>query len=263
MEHYQQVIQEYKTMKRYFICKNNFDAAVLRTFDPVNSILDWNCFSLDAEDTNSIKSLPGYAVEVDKEIAIFGLRSFGDIRSTIKISTEDISLNEEFDNLSYSEMSVGPKMQIPMTEKRYNTVMRTMKLFAKIIIDDTFNNRFEALDDGVVGLEKKTWEFLVNDIENGTDFILSELAEVKGMSVDGLKTLVTQKRDFYNKSVKDLYVKSTSLKKEFYDCNTIRQLNRLYEDYTGLPMPEAQAYEEKRIDPETGTRSSVIPGLKF
>lgn len=250
-------------MKRYFICKNNFDAAVLRTYSPINNILDWNCFSLDAEDTNSIKSLPGYAVEVDKEIAVFGLRSFGDIRSTIKISSDEIASHEEFDNLSYSEMSVGPKMAIPMTEKRYNTVLRTMKLFAKIIIDDTFNSRFEALDDGVVGLEKKVWEFLVKDIEDNSDFILSDLAEARGMSSDALKTLITQKKDFYNKSVKDLYVKASSIKKEFYDCTTIRQLNRLYEDYLGLPMPSAQAQEENRFDPETRTRNAVVPGIKF
>lgn len=250
-------------MKRYFICKNTYDAAVSRTFEPISSILDWNCFSLDSEDINSIKSLPGYAVEVNKEIAIFGFRSFGDIRSTIKISTDDISSNEEFDNLSYSEMSVGPKMAIPMTEKRYNTVLRTMKLVAKIIIEDTFNSRFKSLDEGAVGLEKKVWEFLVKDIDDGTDFVLSDLAQAKETTVENLKKLVNEKRDFYNKSVKDLYLKTASLKKQFYDCTTIRQLNRLYEDLMGFPMPEAQAYEENRINSETGNRSDVIPGLKF
>lgn len=249
-------------MKRYFICKNTHDFSSAITFQPIGSILDWNCFSLDSEDRNSIASLPGNSVEVDKSIAIFGFRSFGDIRSTIKISSDESQENGEYDELSYSDFSAGSKISVPMTERRYNDVLRTMKLFAKIIIDDTFNVRFEGLDNGALGLEKKAWEFLIKDIENGSDFVLSELAEAKEMSVDDLKSLVEQKRDFYNKSVKDLYLKSSSLKKEFYNCTTIRQLNRLYEDYMGIPMPENQAYEEDRLNPD-GTRKEVIPGLKF
>lgn len=248
--------------RRYFICKNDYDAATSRTFEPVGNVLDWSCFSLHVEDKNSIAALPGYAVEVTREVAIFGLRSWGDIRSTIKVSASDVGDNEEFDNLSYADMTQGPKVAVPMTEKRYNTILRAMKLFAKIIIEDTFNTRFEALDDSAVNLEKKVWEFLKDDVENGTDFILSELAEAKGTSVESLKTLVSQKKDFYDKSVKDLYIKASALKTEFYNCTTIRQLNRLYEDYMGIPMPLTQAMEEGRMSPE-GLRQDVVPGLKF
>ena len=84
-------------MKKYFICKNTFDAATLRSFEPINNILDWNCFSVDE---GEVIALPGYAVELGKEMAIFGTRGWGDIRSTIKISASDAELNEEFDNLS-------------------------------------------------------------------------------------------------------------------------------------------------------------------
>ncbi len=248
--------------RRYFICKNDYEATVGRTYEPVGSVLDWSCFSLHAEDKNSIAALPGYAVEVTKEVAVFGFRSWGDVRSTIKVSAADVGDNEEFDNLSYADMTQGAKVAVPVTEKRYNTILRTMKLCAKIIIEDTFNSRFAALDDGAGDLEKKVWEFLKDDVENGTDFILSELAEAKGVSADDLRSLVVQKRDAYNKSVKDLHLKAAALKTKFYNCTTIRQLNRLYEDYMGIPMPLIQAEEEGRVD-QDGQHNEVVPGLKF
>lgn len=247
-------------MKKYFICKSTFDATTLRSFEPINNILDWNCFSVDE---GEVAALPGYAVEVGKEMAIFGTRSWGDIRSTIKISAADAALNSEFDNLSYSDFATSSKVAVPMTETRYNTVMRTMKLFAKVIIEDTFNKRFEALDEGVSSLEKKNWEYLVSDIENDTDFILSDLADAKGVSVEQLKTSVSEKRNFYKLASKDLFVKMNSLKKEFYNCTTIRQLNRLYEDKMGIPMPYEQAKEENRIDEKTKSQLPVAPGIKF
>tara|TARA_B100000003_G_scaffold130004_1_gene116547 strand:- start:4835 stop:5578 length:744 start_codon:yes stop_codon:yes gene_type:complete len=247
-------------MKKYFICKSTFDASTLRSFEPINNILDWNCFSVDE---GEVAALPGYAVEVGKEMAIFGTRGWGDIRSTIKISAADAALNSEFDNLSYTDFATSAKVAIPMTETRYNTVMRTMKLFAKVIIEDTFNKRFEALDEGVSSLEKKNWEYLVSDIDNDTDFILSDLADAKGVSVDQLKTSVSEKRSFYKTASKDLFVAMNSLKKEFYNCTTIRQLNRLYEDKMGIPMPYEQAKEESRIDEKTKSQLPVAPGIKF
>lgn len=246
-------------MKKYFICKTTFDAATLRSFVPINNILDWNCFSVDE---GEVFALPSYAVELGKEMAIFGTRGWGDIRSTIKISATDTEINEEFDNLSYSDVSTSAKVAIPMTETRYNTVMRTMKLFAKVIIEDTFNKRFEALDEGVSSLEKKNWEYLVSDIDNDTDFILSDLASAKGVTTDQLKASVSEKRTFYKSASKDLFVAMNSLKKEFYNCTTIRQLNRLYEDKMGIPMPYEQAREENRLDEEK-SQLPVAPGIKF
>ena len=54
-----------------------------------------------------------------------------------------------------------------------------------------------------------------------------------------------------------------SLKQQFYRCSTIRQLNRLYEDKMGIPMPYEQAKDEKRIDEQTRSQNPVAPGIKF
>ena len=250
--------------KRYFVGKLQ-DLAKLNTYQPIDSILDWYVFSLDSEDLNSITALSDRVVEMDKEMAVFGMRSFGDIRSTIKVPGDELKTEEDFDNLSYADMAGGAKVAVLVTQKRYNTIMRTMKFMAKLIIEQTYEQRFLALDEGVTALEKKAWEYQVDDIVEGTDIFLSSLAEAKGMSLEGLKTLINQKRSSYDKAVRSLYIDATKLKKEFKDCDSIRQLNRLYESYFGLAMPEQQAKDEDLYTNVDGMliRKEVVPGIKF
>lgn len=247
-------------MRRYFICKNTFDAGRLGSYSPIHNILEWDCFSLDGLDCDKV---PSHALEIDKETAVFGLRSWGDIRSTIKVAATSLGENSEFDELSYYDTSSSAKVQIPMTDKRYKVVLNAMKLVAKVIIEDTFNARFEALDDSVSPLEKKNWQFLESDIANGEDFIMSDLAAAKDTSADRLKDLVVQKRDTYNNKVKNLFVEMNAVKQSFYRCSSIRQLNRLYEDKMGIPMPFEQAKDEQRLDPQTESQRPVSPGIKF
>ena len=87
----------------------------------------------------------------------------------------------------------------------------------------------------------------------------------KGVAPSDLKTKIKEKRSAYDRNVKALYIKSAELKKEFADCDTIRKINRLYEKYLGLPMPEQQAREENKYTLTDGVyiREEVIPGIKF
>lgn len=252
--------------KRYFVGKLP-DLTKLLTYQPINSVLDWYVFSLDSEDVNGINSLSDRFVEMDKEMAVFGMRSLGDIRSTIKVPADDLKNEADFDNLSYADMAPeGPKVAVPVTQKRYDTILRTMKFLAKLIVEQTFEQRFLALDEGVSALEKKTWEYQNDDVDNNNDYIIRELSVAKGVAPVDLKTKIQEKRNAYNRNVKALYIKSSEIKKEFSDCDTIRKINRLYENYLGLPMPEQQAKEEdKYTQNEQGVliRDEVIPGIKF
>ncbi len=252
--------------KRYFVGKLP-DLTKLLTYQPINSVLDWYVFSLDSEDVNGINSLSDRFVEMDKEMAVFGMRSLGDIRSTIKVPADDFKNEADFDNLSYADMAPeGSKVAVPVTQKRYDTILRTMKFLAKLIIEQTYEQRFLSLDEGATSLEKKTWDYQNDDVDNDNDYILRELADAKGSSTSDLKTKIQEKRNAYNRNVKALYIASTGLKKTFSDCTSVRQINRLYENYLGLPMPEQQAKEEnKYTQNEQGVfiREEVIPGIKF
>jgi len=247
-------------MKRYFVCKNTFEPTQILSYKPINSILDWNIFSVESEVATAV---PGTAVEISKDEAVFGMNSWGDVRSTIKISTDSAGEEGEFDGMAYETTSSNAKMAIPMSEKRYKLVVSVMKTVAKVIIEDTFNNRFLTLDKGVSDLEKKNWDFILEDIKNDTDFILSSLAESKSITKEKLVADVSAKEKEYNLACKDLFVGMNRIKQEFYRCTTVRQLNRLYEDRMGIPMPFLQAKEEGRMDETTNTRLPVKPGLKF
>ena len=252
--------------KRYFVGRAP-DLTKLITYQPINSILDWYIFSLDSEDINGINSLSDRYVEMDKEMAIFGMRSIGDIRSVIKVPADELKTEADFDNLSYADMApTGAKAAVPVTQKRYDTILRTMKFLAKLIIEQTYEQRFLALDEGVTALEKKTWEYQNDDVDNDNDYIIRELSTAKGVSPTDLKTKIKEKRSAYDRNVKALYIKSAELKREFSDCTSIRQINRLYEKYLGLAMPESQAKEENKYTAdEFGTyiREEVVPGIKF
>lgn len=253
--------------QRYFVGKAP-DLTKLTTYQPINSILDWYVFSLDSEDITGISSLSDRFVEMDKEMAIFGMRSIGDIRSTIKVPADELKTEADFDNLSYADMSpTDAKAPIPVTQKRYDTILRTMKFLAKLIIEQTYEQRFLALDEGVTALEKKTWEYQNDDVDNNNDYILRELAEAKGSSTSDLKTKIKEKRSAYDRNVKALYIASAGLKKKFSDCTSIRQINRLYENNFGIPMPEAQAKEENKFTANPNgsgyIREEVVLGIKF
>ena len=255
--------------KRYFIAKiPNTDK--LSTYEPITQVLEWSVYSLDSGDVNSINQQASFAervTELDKETAFFGLRHFADIRTTIKVPANEKEEQEKFDDLSYADMWVdSSKNVIPVTQKRMNTILRSMKFIAKLMIEDIYSKRFASLDEGASPIEKKVWEYQLDDLNNGTNFIIPELATAKGVTVDQLKTQITEKKAFYDKSVKSYYIQMTELKQLFNNCTTIRQLNVLFEDKMGIPMPQAQAEQEGRTydHPNYGIiRKEVKPGISF
>ena len=83
------------------------------------------------------------------------------------------------------------------------------------------------------------------------------------MTPQKLTELVLAKKSQYDQASRDLFVSMNAIKQEFYRCSTIRQLNRLYEDRMGIPMPFLQAKDEGRMDETTNTRLPVRPGLRF
>lgn len=249
---------------KYFICKNP-DIASLVSYTPISNILDWSVFSLDDTDVHGIHTLKNQ-IELGKDDAVFGFRSFGDIRKTIKVSAPDLSLNEEFDEVNYLKYStVSSKVEIPVTSKRYGCILNAMKIAAKVIIEDVFNERYLALDCSVSDIERKCWDYFVEELDKENYFFITEIAKIKNINPENYINTIKVKKSHYDSTVKNLFLSMTELKTEFNNCSTVRQLNRLYEDYMGIPMPQQQALEEGRTETTEGglTRKSVVPGLKF
>ena len=53
------------------------------------------------------------------------------------------------------------------------------------------------------------------------------------------------------------------LKQKFKDASTIKELNVLWQDYMGIPVPNAQSAEMNLVEDDEYTPLPVTPGLKF
>jgi hypothetical protein len=251
-------------MKRYFIAKNGSNISALDSYTTYGSIFDWVSFSIEEKDYDALMLLDQKINEISKDIAVFGIRNFGDIRKEIRILSDNIEDDLNYEDIpslqNYKDNS--SKVSIPVTEKRYLAITDAMKLIAKLIIEDVFDKRFLSLDYNVSSLEKTAWSYQLND-----DSFVELIATDKNLSVEELKNIIQKSKKKYDDQVKHLYLNMVNLKQQFYSCATIEELNVLFEDYMGLPMPEKQAVAEGRYIVVEGidlpVRKEVIPGFKF
>jgi hypothetical protein len=251
-------------MKRYFIAKNGSNISALDSYTTYGSIFDWVSFSIEEKDYDALMSFNQKINEISKDIAVFGIRNFGDIRKEIRILSDNIEDDLNYEDIpslqNYKDNS--SKISIPVTEKRYLAITDAMKLIAKLIIEDVFEKRFVSLDYNVSSLEKTAWSYQLND-----DSFVELIATGKNLSVEELKNIIQKSKKKYDDQVKHLYLNMVNLKQQFYSCATIEELNVLFEDYMGLPMPEKQAVAEGRYIVVEGidlpARKEVIPGFKF
>ena len=54
-----------------------------------------------------------------------------------------------------------------------------------------------------------------------------------------------------------------ALKQKFTDCATIKELNVLWEDYLGVPMPQQQAIDLGNTEEDGWTPLPIKSGLQF
>ena len=254
-------------MRKYYLSNSN-DISKIPSFIPHGSILNWNSYSIEDIDLELMKLTIPRFVEIDKGIAIFGFKNWGDPRKEIKVYSTTVEEDNDFEDIDvYSYIPEGEeltplsKVKIPMTEKRTNAVVEAMKTIAKLTIEDEYDVRYHNLISRTSKLERESWRYQLND----TDFV-SSLSSIKNQDVQEFSTLVSQKNDAYIAEVKRLYIECQQLKQKFYNCSTIKELNILFEDYFNIPMHTEQAKEIGREKVNTdlpNTRQDVGYGLNF
>lgn len=251
-------------MKKYYLSNDDLGLSKLSTYNPYGNILNWNSFSIEDYEVLNLEKYVTNFIEIDQEMAVFGFRSFGDVRSEIKISKVDIDLNVEYESSldeSYYQSVFGDKVKIPVTQKRYDCVVKTMKFVAKLILEEEFEKRYKTFIATTPSLEMNTWGYQLNDSQ-----FLKELSIVKQTTEEILSDRINNKKQEYDNTVKSLYLRLQELKEEFYQANTIEDLNVLYEDYFNIPMHGEQAKLCGRfIEREDGTvyRKPVGTGFNF
>jgi hypothetical protein len=204
----------------------------------------WAAISLDKNDYQVITKFGIYYYEITQKDAV-GFKHFGDGRSIVSISAQDLEedtyVSGNFD-----------KIKIEVTQDRYDCIVNSMKLFAKVILEDEFDKKYHKLRNNSSALETQTWKIQLEEVEKFNSEeetpLLSSLAEAKGISVKELVDLINQKSQENQSDVKNLFIELVKLKTEFDNCNSIDDLNVLYAKYFGLVFQILSEYKESRPD---------------
>ncbi len=206
--------------------------------------------------------------EVDELTGLYGTQHFGEVRAVVKVVDEDPLSTDEMYAL---ETVDGGRTKVELPQERIDAAVKMMKLVAKLIIEDEYDRKFLSLKAEESKIEQYLWESQVREARNldGETPVLNSVAKSTGLEVKEVAENVLEGQNAFKAKVIALYEGMLSLKKKFKDCATIKELNVLYQDYMGVPMPEVQAIEmgltnDVEQDGNTQpTSADVIPGLKF
>ena len=139
-----------------------------------------------------------------------------------------------------------------MDDERRTAVINAMRYVAKAVIEEEFDKKFMELDTNSqmesLSFELQYEEALAYNANEDADVpLLTALAEAREISVAEMAQKIISGRKVFKEKITNLLRQMTWLKAKFKNASTIRDLNRLYEDYFGVAMPETQAREEGRV----------------
>ena len=140
-----------------------------------------------------------------------------------------------------------------------------MKLSAKLIIEDEYDRKFLSLKAEDSKLEQFFWDKQVQEANNlsGETPILNSIATAKDTTAAKVAESVIAGKKTFDEKALALYDAMVALKQKFTNCATIRELNVLWEDYLGVPMPQQQAIELGNTEEDGWTPLPIKSGLQF
>lgn len=231
--------------KIYLISKKSDVAINIPQYRAFFTLYGWDVFSIPKIHYDIFKNNDVKFFEITKDEAN-AFKSFGDARTTIKVSLSD---DEEFDN-AYENSG---KIKIEVTETRYNNIIKMMKLFAKILLEEEFNRRYKKLNYDGCELEIRTWQNQIEEVEKyncgETNLpLLKKLSQIYDISLEEMVDLVKKSKKNHDDKVNELYTSLLKIKNEFKKCESISELNLLYMDYFNVPTPFTQQFKLERPD---------------
>ena len=218
-------------------------------------------FSIENEWVRDLNKLSGSYEEVSEDVGKWGVKHFGEVRAVVKVTDDDpLSEDEEY---ALEQLPDG-RTKVELPQERYDAAITFMKVSAKLIIEDEYDRKFLSLKAEDSKLEQYFWGAQVTEANNleGETPILNSIATAKSIAVSDVAASVLAGNKAFNEKALALYDAMVALKQKFTDCATIKELNVLWEDYLGVPMPEAQAIELGHTDDEGGALP-IKSGLQF
>lgn len=244
----------------YYLTKDTSLFSVIYDLRVLRSILNWYAISMPASEELMFKEVvKGKYYPMDPITGFKGFKTFADIRDEIKVVKQEangevVAFQSEgiFNAVEHNPDAGIEKIIIVMDDERRNAVMNAMRYVAKAVIEEEFDKKFMELDTNSQ-MESLSFELQYEEAtaymkDENTDVpLLTALAGAREISVQEMVHKIINGRKAFKQSITDLLAKMTWLKGQFKNAATIRDLNRLYEDYFGVAMPETQAQEEGRV----------------
>lgn len=208
------------------------------------NLFNWTVLSLDKSDYGKLVIGANKLIELTHD-DILGYKLFSEPRLVTKVSGDDV---DEFEYYNGSD-----KVELEVTEKRESLILKVMRDFANIIIEEEFDRRIEKLDLYSSKTENSTWsiqyESAIKYQTSGeaTSF-LSSLAESKGISAEEMANKIVSAKTKYDETICNYYVTISRIKKEMKDAADVNNINLLYNKYFGVACPYSMDFRKSRTD---------------
>jgi len=247
--------------RKYYLARHCPQIDIIDTVDRLWSMYGVTVFSVEERWTRDVLKLTRSYEEITEDIGRWGTKHFAEIRAIVKVTDEDPLSDDEL----YAVSQSGPKTAIELPQTRIDAAIEFMKLSAKLIIEDEYDRKFLSLKAEDSKLEQYFWGAQVTEANNleGETPILNSIATAKSIAVSDVAASVLAGNKAFNEKALALYDAMVALKQKFTDCATIKELNVLWEDYLGVPMPQQQAIDLGNTEEDGWTPLPIKPGLQF
>tara|TARA_Y100000991_G_scaffold4498_1_gene3680 strand:- start:346 stop:801 length:456 start_codon:yes stop_codon:yes gene_type:complete len=134
-----------------------------------------------------------------------------------------------------------------------------MIYFAKEIIEDEFNTRLKNLKN-TTDLEVASWEIQKHEAREWLEHkglggsktpFLDYLSVERHIDKDTLANKILTNAESWEDKLSTMLVQYQILIKKFENCDSVWDLNILYEDHIGIMLPQKQAIEMGRTKSDT------------
>ena len=247
--------------RKYYLARHCPQIDIIDTVDRLWSMYGVTVFSVEERWTRDVLKLTRSYEEITEDIGRWGTKHFAEIRAIVKVTDEDPLSDDEL----YAVSQSGPKTAIELPQTRIDAAIEFMKLSAKLIIEDEYDRKFLSLKAEDSKLEQYFWGAQVTEANNleGETPILNSIATAKSIAVSDVAASVLAGNKAFNEKALALYDAMVALKQKFTDCATIKELNVLWEDYLGVPMPQQQAIDLGNTEEDGWTPLPIKSGLQF
>jgi hypothetical protein len=244
----------------YYLIKDTSIFSIIYDLRVLRSLLNWYAVSMPITEEVMFKEIvKGKYYPMDSTTGFKGFKTFADIRDEIKIVEQEangevVAFQSEgiYNSVENDPVAGVKKIILKMDAERTNAVINAMRIVAKAVIEEEFDKRFMELDTSsqmeYMSFELQYEEALMYIKDNNADVpLLQALAETREISTGEMANKVISARNLYKQKITTLLKRMTEVKGKFKTANSIRDLNRLYEDCFNIAMPESQAVDEGRV----------------